>query len=126
MDPEKTGFSTLFQALVGEVTFPGKIATFFGTLFTLVGVFASRSTFWLSGVGLLSFAIANHYWSTRHVGVYVTGEDLPWYQDIIWPRLFLSVVFFLGFLVASWYWFHLPPVVASLEAAGISNFGASE
>lgn len=119
MDPDKAGLGALFQSLVGELSFPGRIAAFFGGLLTLVGIFTVSAPLLLSGVALLSFAISNYYWRNRHIGVYYTGQELRWYQDLIWSNVFLALLFFAGFVAAGYFWIRLPSVTKFLRLAGI-------
>lgn len=119
MDPQASGIVALFNALLRDLSFPGKLAAFFGALLTLVGAFATSAPYLFSGLALLLIAVANYYWQNRYIGVSFGGEQRRWHAEIIWSNLFLCLLFLACALVSAYYWWRLPAVAEFLRAAGI-------
>jgi len=116
---EKIGISLLLRSVVRELSITGRFAAFFGVGLIVWDVTGLQPAKIYSGLALVFFAFANASWRDRHVGVYYTGEVLPWYRDIIWSKVFWAVIFLSVAIAFAVIWLRLHDVHAFLTKSGI-------
>jgi hypothetical protein len=119
VDPDKAGIGSFLNGVLGDVPFPLKLATFFGTILVIWGLGSTNLGFLLFGAALISLAVGGYLWSNRYVPY--AYRPTRWYTGLRLGNVLFCVAFLAGAVLLFYYWAALPVVRATFREAGISR-----